>query len=101
MQRTRSWSKQARQVFAAMLVRPRIWRYGYDLARETGLKSGTLYPLLMRLEARHLLESDWHESPERGRPPRHAYRLTADGRAAARSCIDATPGRAPVSLNPA
>ena len=101
MRRARPWSKQARQVFAALLVRPRGWRHGYDLAQQTGLKSGTLYPLLMRLETRGLLESDWHESPEPGRPPLHAYRLTPQGRAAARAFADATPVRASVSLHPA
>ncbi|MGB0124937.1 MAG: PadR family transcriptional regulator, partial [Silvibacterium sp.] len=50
----------------------------YDLSRSTGLKSGTLYPLLMRLADRKLLETSW-ETVEPGRPPRHLYRLTAEG----------------------
>jgi DNA-binding PadR family transcriptional regulator len=40
--------------------------------------SGTLYPILMRLSDRGLLESKWQPSPE-GRPLRHLYRLTAEG----------------------
>jgi PadR family transcriptional regulator, regulatory protein PadR len=45
---------------------------------DTGLKSGTLYPILMRLAERRLLETRW-ESPEAGKPPRHMYKLTAAG----------------------
>ena len=33
------------------------WRYGYDLGKETGLKSGSLYPILIRLADRGLLET--------------------------------------------
>jgi DNA-binding PadR family transcriptional regulator len=63
------------------MVQPSRWRHGYELSRQTGLKSGTLYPILMRLSDRELLESRWRETPETGRPPRHLYRLTAAGRA--------------------
>ncbi|RGP41080.1 hypothetical protein BPTFM16_01376 [Altererythrobacter insulae] len=45
----------------------------------TGLKSGTLYPILARCAERGLLESQWLEPSEQGRPPRHAYRITATG----------------------
>lgn len=66
------------------LVRePRDWHYGYDLSRSTGLKSGTLYPILIRLAERGWLETRWAEPERTGRPPRHLYRLTADGMAAA------------------
>jgi len=57
---------------------PTAWRYGYDLSRETGLKSGTLYPILMRLEKYLLLEAQW-VATEEGVPPRHTYRLTPTG----------------------
>ncbi|MBB4845916.1 DNA-binding PadR family transcriptional regulator [Paucibacter oligotrophus] len=57
------------------------WRHGYDIATQADIKSGTLYPLLMRLEAQGQLEAVWQESPTPGRPPRHAYRLTQAGRA--------------------
>ncbi len=58
--------------------RPTDWRYGYELSRETGLKSGTLYPILMRLEKYTLLEAKWETTAE-GVPPRHTYRLTPNG----------------------
>ena len=77
-------SRQTRALLAAFLDRSRTWRHGYDLAKETGLRSGTLYPLLMRLSEQGLLESRWQEPERPGLPPRHVYRLTASGRALAR-----------------
>ena len=56
------------------------WQHGYELCRQTGIKSGTLYPLLVRLEAQGHLEAEWQAPTEPGRPARHAYRLTASGR---------------------
>jgi len=55
------------------------WSHGYELAQLADVKSGTLYPLLIRLEAQGYLEAEWQQPPEGGRPPRHAYRLTASG----------------------
>lgn len=71
-------SPQTTAVLAELLETPRDWRYGYDLSRNTALKSGTLYPILMRLAEHRLLETRW-ESPEPGRPPRHLYKLTGEG----------------------
>lgn len=53
--------------------------YGYDLSTITGLKSGTLYPILQRLHERDLLSAEWQQSPHEGKPPRHIYTLTATG----------------------
>jgi PadR family transcriptional regulator PadR len=47
-----------------------------------------LYPMLMRLEDRGLLEAQW-ETPEPGRPPRHMYRLTSRGLQYARQSVSA------------
>lgn len=77
-------SPQTLRLFEALLAEPSRWRYGYDLSRETGLASGTLYPILMRLSAQQLLDTDWEASDEPGRPPRHTYRLTTDGIALAK-----------------
>jgi hypothetical protein len=38
-------------VLERFIERPTDWRYGYELSRETGLNSATLYPILMRLTA--------------------------------------------------
>jgi PadR family transcriptional regulator, regulatory protein PadR len=77
------FSPQTRSVLAALSGRPSEWHHGYAVARETGLKSGTLYPILIRLADRGLLEAEWQDEPVPGRPRRHLYRLTAAGLAAA------------------
>jgi DNA-binding PadR family transcriptional regulator len=84
MTRDRKSSDQTLALLAALTEQARIWRHGYDLSSETGLKSGTLYPILMRLSDRGLLESKWLPHERTGRPPRHMYRLTAQGIAFAR-----------------
>ena len=79
MPRSRKPSSQALRLFEALLSRPGEWRYGYELTKEIGLKSGTLYPLLMRLTDEGLLESEWHPPARPNLPPRHGYRLTSRG----------------------
>jgi PadR family transcriptional regulator PadR len=79
MARSRKLSPQTLTVLGALANRPADWLYGLELSRLTGLKSGSLYPILIRLADRALLESRWLEPAERGRPPRHAYRITAAG----------------------
>ena len=78
----------------ALSARPREWRYGYDMMKETGLRSGTLYPLLMRMSDQALVEAEWRQPERPGRPARHAYRLTAGGLALARAAgtDERTPG---------
>jgi PadR family transcriptional regulator, regulatory protein PadR len=83
MPRKPNTSRQTRTLLAALLERPQTWRHGYDLSKETGLRSGTLYPLLMRLSEQGLLEQRWHDADRPGLPPRHVYRLTAAGLALA------------------
>lgn len=89
MARRPNSSVQTRQLLEAMLLHPRSWHYGYELSKLTGLKSGTLYPLLIRLSDQGLLESRWQDAERAGKPPRHAYKLTPDGLAFARSLIAA------------
>lgn len=83
MARKRQPSKQMRLVLEAMSTQRQEWRHGYDLMKETGLSSGTLYPLLMRMTDRGLVEAEWRKPAQPGRPPRHVYRLTAAGHALA------------------
>jgi DNA-binding PadR family transcriptional regulator len=64
---------------AVLNNRPDDWLYGLELARLTRLKSGSLYPILIRLADRGFLESRWLDPVEPGRPPRHAYRITPIG----------------------
>lgn len=83
MIRARRPSKQMRLLLGALSMRSQEWRHGYDLMKETGLQSGTLYPLLMRMTEQGLVEAQWREPERPGRPPRHAYRLTMTGMALA------------------
>lgn len=83
--RKRALSSHARSLLAALMAKGDRWSYGYELASLTGIKSGTLYPLLIRLEAQNYLQAEWQQPAASGRPPRHAYRLTAAGRRLARS----------------
>ena len=95
MPRPSNISPQTRRVLASFAAQPQAWRYGYELSRETGLKSGTLYPLLMRLGDQGLLESEWRPAEQAGRPPRHAYRLTGLGARAARDAEPVEAGATP------
>ena len=82
-------SPQTTLVLAEFLQREKEWRYGYDISRNTGLKSGTLYPILMRLAEHQMLETSW-ETAETGRPPRHMYKLTREGLRYARKQVAST-----------
>jgi len=79
MKRNRPPSPQTIKVLRALAADPAHWRYGYDLATEVHLKSGSLYPILVRLADRGLLDTSW-EPGVGSRPPRHLYRLTPAGR---------------------
>lgn len=61
------------------------YAYGFEIMRAAHLPSGTVYPLLRRLEAEGLLESRWEDAEqahEEGRPPRRYYSATPEGRSA-------------------
>jgi PadR family transcriptional regulator PadR len=88
MARNRQPSKQMRILLDSLSTQRQQWRHGYDLMKETGLLSGTLYPLLMRMTDQGLVEAEWHAPEQPGRPARHAYRLTAAGFALALEMAD-------------
>ena len=95
-------SPQTRRLLAALLSQRAPWQHGYDLSEQTGLPSGTLYPILMRLSDRGVLESKWEPSPHQGRPPRKLYRLTSEGAAyAGEHARGAITGWRPLSPGPA
>jgi DNA-binding PadR family transcriptional regulator len=77
------------KVMSALLAEPAAERYGLQLIQETGLPSGTLYPILVRLERAGWVESRWEQIDPvtEGRPSRRYYRLTATGSTAARQEI--------------
>jgi PadR family transcriptional regulator len=80
MTRSRRPSAQTTAVVLALAEEPSAWRYGYQLCRQLDIKPGSLYPILMRLADRGLLETAWDTDVPAGRPPRHLYRLTGSGR---------------------
>ena len=67
----------------------RDW-YGLELARHSGLKPGTIYPILDRLLKVHWLERHWEDidPADEGRPRRRLYRFTRVGAPAARWALD-------------
>jgi PadR family transcriptional regulator PadR len=89
-------SPQTRLVLASLVARPADWTYGYDLSRRTGLKSGTLYPILVRLAEQGWVEARWTDAERPGRPPRHTYRLTAEGTRAVALLLADRPSERPV-----
>ena len=57
-------------------------RYGFDVMDATGLPSGTVYPMLRRLEGEGLVRAGWEDSlaaRDEQRPPRRYYELTGAG----------------------
>jgi DNA-binding PadR family transcriptional regulator len=59
--------------------------YGFEIMRATQLPSGTVYPILRRLEAAGQLRSTWEDAAtahDEGRPPRRYYEATPEGRVA-------------------
>lgn len=76
---TRRPSRQMRILLERLLAQAPRLQHGYELMKETGLSSGTLYPLLMRMADQGLVEAEWQAPSQPGRPARHAYRLTAVG----------------------
>src|SRR5579875_3303866 len=83
------FSAQTLTVLAALCEQPSQWHHGYALAKRTGLKSGTLYPILIRLADRGLMEARWQDEQPPGRPRRHLYRLTPEGLASAGTALAA------------
>ncbi|GAB7036993.1 MULTISPECIES: PadR family transcriptional regulator [Catenuloplanes] len=69
------------KVLAAFLEDPDSDRYGLDLMRTSGHPSGTLYPILLRLQNAGWVETHWEDVDPvvAGRPARRYYRLTPDG----------------------
>jgi DNA-binding PadR family transcriptional regulator len=74
------------RVLRVLIADPAASHYGYDLMKAARLPSGTLYPMLARLQQEGMVESHWEDQrPDAGgRPPRKYYRLTAEGARVAR-----------------
>lgn len=84
-------SLMAAKVLSAFLEDATKEQYGFGLLKLTGVRSGSLYPLLDRLEKRGWVES-WQEDIDtgvEGRPRRRLYRLTLLGELEARRAVAA------------
>ncbi|MDM4720249.1 PadR family transcriptional regulator [Micromonospora sp. WMMA1363] len=72
-------------------------RWGLEIIKVTGRPSGSVYPLLERLERHGWVTSSWEEEMDRRGPRRRMYELTADGaREAQRVCARAATRVTPV-----
>ncbi len=94
-------TRETEKVLAALFADLATWRYGLQVANETGLRSGTLYPILARLEDAGWVESQWEKIDESaaGRRARRYYRLTAEGEQVARATLNETQAQlAPLRL---
>ncbi|MEM8918430.1 MAG: PadR family transcriptional regulator [Pseudomonadota bacterium] len=87
MRKSRAPSKATRSALITLLDAPQ-GMHGYEIMQLAGIKPGTLYPMLARLEDQDMLVSHWQDAGVEGRPPRHIYRLSENGRAFARSLMD-------------
>lgn len=100
MRRNRPPSEQTISVLLALAEAPAEWRHGYNLCQQTGLKAGAMYPILIRLADRGLLETAWESEIPKGRPPRHLYRLTGAGAELARELSEKRASGAAARLRP-
>src|SRR3954466_2160024 len=94
----------AQLVLGVLLEDPQREIYGRELGDAAGLPSGTIHPILARLEGMGWLESRWEDIDPKaaGRPARRYYRLTADGAVRARDALArAYRSRAPRGARPA
>ncbi len=81
-------TRQTAKVLEALLGAPSSDHYGWQLCKATDLQSGSLYPILARLEDADLLESGWDVSQVSRRGPRRRYyRFTSEGAQAARHLL--------------
>lgn len=79
-----------KRVLQVLLDAPRPEVYGTELIVATGLESGTLYPILHRLESAGWVSSRWEKPSQAtsGRQRRRYYRLTKSGRESARAATE-------------
>jgi PadR family transcriptional regulator len=77
-------------VLRTLLADPTQEMYGLQICTEAGLPSGTIHPILARLEGWGWLESHWEDAETalaEGRPRRRYYRLSKDGAERARIAL--------------
>jgi PadR family transcriptional regulator PadR len=73
------------QVALALMAEPGARHWGYELTKQSGVRSGVMYPLLQRMLDEGWLDDGWEDQGQVGRakrPPRRYYKLTDVGKAA-------------------
>jgi PadR family transcriptional regulator, regulatory protein PadR len=73
------------QVAMALMANGSARHWGYELSRESGVRSGVMYPTLQRMLEAGWLTDGWEDQPQSGRakrPSRRYYELTDEGKAA-------------------
>ena len=85
----RALSLATLKVLSAMLQDPAAEHYGLALIESTGVKAGSLYPILRRLENQRWIAGEWEDIDEsrEGRRRRRYYKLTPDGLAVSRNAV--------------
>ena len=73
------------QVAAALMTDASGRRWGYELSKQSGVRSGVMYPILQRMLDEGWLDDGWEDQEQAGRgkrPPRRYYKVTDVGRTA-------------------
>jgi PadR family transcriptional regulator, regulatory protein PadR len=94
-------SERTVRILEVFVDQPDVWHFGLELAEAVGLKQGTIYPNLARLETLGWILRGWEDAEQaaaEGRRPRACFRLTDEGRrsggrAVARWRRDQAPGQ--------
>ncbi len=102
MARTPRMTMATQLVLRALLADPADELYGSEIGEAAGLMSGTVHPILARLEAAGWVDSRWEDIDPRaaGRPARRYYRLTGEGAQQARAALARAPRPQPGRLAP-
>jgi DNA-binding PadR family transcriptional regulator len=88
-------------VLQVLLAAPEGGCHGFAIAKETRRPTGSVYPILARLERSGWVESYWEsEQPEHGRPRRRLYCLTPEGLLATKEVVEERRARAGRTLRP-
>jgi PadR family transcriptional regulator, regulatory protein PadR len=96
MSRSLRMTLATQAVLKVLLDEPAKPRYGFDIARDAGLATGSLYPILARLEQIGWVSSSWEQQDDtsQGRPRRRYYTLTGQGELCASQALHSSLRRA-------
>lgn len=101
--RVRRLSAETTAVLGLFVADAQREAFGREIIVETGIPSGSLYPILRRLEERGFLVSAWEPfavAVQHGRRPRRTYRLDAFAADRAGAALDAARVQSPVRIAP-